>query len=169
MPSFSDTEEFETILEIVLDIAADKARRAALDLSGIVKAMRSSGMSDDAIRENLLRDFAEGGRIFASFKSQFTSSLNSGVERASHLVSNSIYKSELPRETLYTWVLTKQNNCEDCIERSTRDAQTLEQWELEGLPQSGVTVCGDNCGCYLSPDSAGVTLADEREPISANE
>lgn len=165
---FSDLPEYEELLIVIGEAIALKGEVPAITLAELIGNMYSSGMSKEAIRAQLLKDLREGGPIFGGFRKAFTSTFTQSIERSSQLVMNSVYRSDLPRDQLYSWVMTKDNNCEDCIERSQRDPQTLEEWELEGLPQSGVTVCGLNCGCKLVPEGVQVPV-DDREVISSTE
>lgn len=166
--SFSKSKKFEELLRIVIEGATLKSEIPAITLHELVRGMIESGMDKELVKERLLRDLREGGPIFGEFRKQFTSLASQSVELTSSLVTNSIYKSDLPRDMLYKWVMYKAHNCEDCVERSGRDAQTLEEWELEGIPGSGVTICGLNCGCRLEPEGA-TEKVDERETVSASE
>ena len=42
--------------------------------------------------------------------------------------------------------------CPDCEER-IGDVKTWDEWEAEGLPATGFSVCKEYCYCQIIPDS----------------
>ena len=49
------------------------------------------------------------------------------------------------------WVTFFARSCPDCISRHGR-VQSYTDWQSEGLPRSGATVCRSHCHCVLVPD-----------------
>ncbi len=63
---------------------------------------------------------------------------------------------------IFEWVtIGDQSVCDDCQDRDGRQ-QTMAEWEAEGLPRDGATICGDRCRCSLIPTS--YLDADEQIP-----
>lgn len=139
--------EVEETMSIVLTGQMEiAAAQATLNLRQLILNMRASGATDAAIRTTLLTDLNEGGRIFGGFKNAIKGNVKNGVSFASRAGSREVYEEADVRE--FEWVLTKENNCPDCLERAGR-RETWEMWETIGLPQSGFSICQDNCGCIL--------------------
>lgn len=143
----------ESVLSILIENTLGSAEIPAIRLEDLVKNMRLGGMGDDEIRKVLKDDLYNGGPLFGGFRKQFKASGEQVIERSSQLVTNDIYKSELPREQTYDWELDDRvtNHCEDCLDRAEWEPMTLEEWELVGIPGSGVTACNLYCYCNLKP------------------
>ena len=55
----------------------------------------------------------------------------------------------------FTWIAALVNTCLDCLPRHGEQA-LMSEWEGQGLPGTGWSVCGDHCQCGLMPsDLAG--------------
>jgi hypothetical protein len=115
----------------------------------------AQGSTIDVIREDLLTDLNEGGRIFGEFRNALRPTFDGSVNRFSDAGELSV----LGKSGQYRWVAVLINTCDDCLERHGR-TQTWAEWEEEGLPRAGSTVCAENCKCVLLP--AEVT---ELEPL----
>lgn len=66
-------------------------------------------------------------------------------------VSQRTMFNELEEESKYMWVLEEAGDvkhCSGCLEREGQ-VMTYAEWEVEGLPGSGVTDCDENCLCHL--------------------
>jgi len=48
------------------------------------------------------------------------------------------------------WTVRSGNPCPDCSARNG-EVKTLSEWELEGFPSDGITLCGGHCHCTLEP------------------
>lgn len=154
MPDSGDLGEYAaSVLSILIENTLGSAEIPAIRLEDLVRNMRLSGLGDEEIRTRLKEDLRNGGPLFSGFASQFKRSGEQIIERSSQLVTNSIYKSELPRDQEYKWELDDRvtNHCEDCLDRAEWDAMSLEEWELVGIPGSGVTACNLSCYCGLVP------------------
>lgn len=132
-----------------------KASRTAVTLQEYISAAQAQGVSDEAIEAELTRDLEEGGRIFGEFRSSVKATSNGIINR----LRDSAEFSEIGIDTQYRWVAVLVNTCPDCLARHGR-VQKWEEWEGEGLPRTGQTVCKENCRCVLLPASTS-----ELEPI----
>jgi len=133
-------KELET-LEIVL---AAKIGRTALTLEEYVQMRLSQGATLEIIRADLIVDLKEGGRIFGEFKNALQPTFAGSVNRFRDIGE----LAETGISATYRWVAVLVNTCPDCIERHNQ-IKRWEEWEEEGLPRSGATVCGQNCKCIL--------------------
>lgn len=132
-------------LEIMLTA---KIGRTALTLEEYVQTRLSQGAALNAIKKSLLVDLEKGGRIFGEFRNAIKPTFRGSVSRfrdAGALV-------EMGVDTTYRWVAVLVNTCPDCLERHNNIAK-WENWEAEGLPRTGATVCGVNCKCVLLPEA----------------
>jgi hypothetical protein len=60
-----------------------------------------------------------------------------------------------------TWVTIGDNRvCPDCVSRDG-DTREAEEWEAQGMPREGFTVCGDLCRCDLIPVDVDDGLIEE--------
>lgn len=146
--------EMET-LEIMLSAAAS---RTAITIDEYIKIRVAQGASLESIRSSLLDDLEQGGRIFGEFRNSIKATVNGSVNR---LRDDPLY-AEQGIITSYRWVAIMVNTCPDCLERHGQ-VKTWEEWEADGLPRTGHTVCKANCKCMLVP--AKVTELENLEPI----
>lgn len=140
--------DVEESMMIVLSTQIETtAAQTTLTLRQLIQTMRASGATDDAIREILLTDLETGGRIFGEFRNKIKAGVKNGVQYANRAGSREVYDEAGVKE--FEWVAIADDRiCDDCAERDGRK-ETWEFWETIGLPQSGFSVCTDNCRCEL--------------------
>lgn len=131
------------MLAIVLSAAGD---RTSISIKEYISLRLLQGISRDAIKAELLTDLKEGGRIFGEFKN----ALNAAVAGSINRFRDSAEFTELEIEKEYRWVAVMVNTCPDCVERHGK-VKKWEDWEAEGLPRTGHTVCRQHCRCVLLP------------------
>lgn len=124
------------------------AAQTTLDLQGLVASMRTSGMSDSAIRATLMSDLTSGGRLFGNYRNGVKNTVKSGVGRAGNIASEGRFFSAGVNE--FQWVAVSSKPCPDC-ERRHGETGTMEYWRTAGKPRSGFSVCQSNCQCQLLP------------------
>jgi len=142
-------DEFKTITLGELVIESEKQ---ALTLRKYIQNLVRSGTSGDVIKETLLRDLREGGQIFGSFRAQFKATVYKNVESATN---KGMQVAQVEKGViLYDWLPEfSERTCQDCINRSQMSARSMKDWEIIGIPGSGVTICGDKCRCRLVASS----------------
>ena len=157
-------DEYEALGVILSGQIANAAAHTTLDLAGLIQSMKASGMSDDAIRQVLLADLTEGGRIFGAYKNSVKNTVGSAVGRAGNIAQKQAYSSAGIQE--FKWVTVGSNTCPDCEERNG-EIGTMEYWEIVGLPKSGFSVCQQHCQC---PQPVPVTYKGENldKPLIRN-
>ncbi len=133
-----------TTLEIIL---AARIGRTALTLEEYVQMRLSQGAAIEAIRADLLKDLEEGGKIFGEFKNALQPTFAGSTNRFRDVGM----LAETGTEKQWRWVAVLVNTCPDCLERHNQIKHWAD-WEEEGLPRSGATVCGQNCKCVLLPE-----------------
>lgn len=144
-------QELET-LDILL---TTKIARTVLTLQEYIEIRKLQGASLTAIRSGLLTDLETSGRIFGEFRNAIRPTFAGSTSRFRDAGS----LTELGVDKSYRWVAVLVNTCPDCISRHNQ-VKTWEQWEAEGLPRTGATICRENCKCVLLPKEA-----TELEPI----
>lgn len=143
--------ELET-MEIFL---VAKASRTAITIEEYIQTRLKQGADPAVIEADLIKDLEEGGRIFGEFRNAVQATAKGVINRSR---DNAIF-ADLGIATPYRWVAVLRNTCPDCLERHNQ-VKTWLEWELEGLPRTGMTVCRDNCQCLLLP-----AATTETEPI----
>ena len=145
-----DDDNVNLIDEALQVIVANGVQKTITDLETLISTMRASGASDEAIRQELMQDLDNGGRIFGAFKNQFKATADFAIGR----MATYGIKREYDRKgvDVVKWQSVGKNICPDCASRHGRVA-SWEEWELAGLPQSGFSVCGLHCNCDLVPET----------------
>lgn len=133
-----------------------KAQKTAITLDEYIKTRMLQGTDKEVIRQELLNDLKNNGRVFSEFKRAITSTAKGSVNR----VRDNGYFSEFGVDTTYRWSAILVKTCPDCLERHGQ-VKSWEEWEAEGLPRTGATVCRENCHCVLIPEEF-----TELEPIN---
>jgi hypothetical protein len=132
--------------------------RTAVTLQEYIDARLLSGADPDIIKDELLTDLKEGGRIFGEFRNSMKSNARGHISRARDCSEF----SELGVKGSYRWSAVLINTCPDCMDRHGEE-KTWEEWEDEGMPRTGATVCKENCKCVLLPAEVAV-LAPIKRP-----
>jgi len=127
------------------------AAQTTLDIQGIVTSMQASGMSNSAIKDTLMADLTGGGRLFGNYRNQVKNTVKTGIGMAGNNASRSTFTKAGVEQ--FQWVSVGDGKvCPDCEPRHG-EVEDLKYWELIGLPQSGFSVCQQNCRCQLVPES----------------
>ncbi len=146
-----DIDERLATLEIIIGIkVSSAAAKTVIDLNTAIQTLKATGMSDKGIKNILQRDLKEGGVIFGTYKNAIKNTTGSAVQMASTEATRSIFEERGVKE--YKWITAGGNVCPDCLPRHNEVA-TYEEWEIAGLPRSGFSVCGANCGCTIVPSN----------------
>ena len=147
----ADKENIEQIstkiddASLVLSIQLNKTvGTTVLNLESLIETMRATGASDSIIREVLLEDLQNGGRIFGQFRNQFKAMGEVGIGR---MAQAGIY-SIVGESEILKWQAVGKNICPDCEDRHGQEG-TAEEFSLIGEPQSGFSICGMHCKCTL--------------------
>jgi hypothetical protein len=96
-----------------------------------------------------MKDLAEGGRIFGEFRRALVPTFSGSVNRFRDV--GSLLSFDI--KSVFRWIAVLINTCPDCLERHGR-THTWGEWEEEGLPRAGATVCKEHCKCVLIPADA---------------
>ena len=122
--------------------------------SRVIKAVQTqgaSGMSAAAISAGLANDMATGGPVFGEIRNTIKGSLVEGINQTGRAGSFEAYDAD--DKTLFMWVTVAGHKvCLDCAPRGGQE-KTFKEWEQEGMPGSGWSVCKGYCYCIL--DSSG--------------
>lgn len=125
-----------------------KAARTAVTLEEYISLRVAQGSTFDNIERDLLDDLENGGRIFGEFRNAIRTTSNGVVNRT----RDASLFSDAGTDLRYRWVAILINTCPDCLERHGT-VKTWVEWEAEGMPRSGQTVCKENCKCVILPDN----------------
>jgi hypothetical protein len=136
-----------------------KAKRVAASLEEYVAAQVNSGVAPEIIREALLKDLDEGGRIFGEFRNAIKATVQGSTMRARDVAQ---FAEEGIDNIQYRWSAVLVNTCPDCLDRHG-EVKTWDEWEAEGLPRTGATVCKENCKCVLIPADLSALEPIKRE------
>ena len=155
-------DDFDTVLSALDDLtpAAERVLLNSLDnmvfdaqtfstnIQKQISTMTSSGMSRGAIASSLNNDMKTGGRIFGALRNNVKSGIFEGVQETAKLGQYDNYDLDKGN---FAWVTVGGHKiCIDC-EGRTGQVFTYEEWESEGLPGTGWSVCKAYCYCALDP------------------
>ena len=141
------TPEMENMLMSTMDSMLFDSRNFANGIEKQVVLMQSRGISSEVINQTLRNDMQTGGRIFGQLKNDVKASTHGAVNQAGGLGQMSEYNEN----SNFMWVTVAGHKvCSDC---ATRGGQilTYKEWEGEGLPGTGWSVCRSYCYCILDP------------------
>lgn len=131
---------------LAINLTAE-ASKTAMSLDKFIQMRLLSGASAEAIEAQLQDDLINGGRIFGEFRNAIKSTAIGSTNR----VRDVGYYSEFEATKNYRWSAVFVNTCPDCKDRHNR-VKTWDEWEEEGLPRTGATVCMQYCHCVLIPE-----------------
>tara|TARA_Y100000401_G_scaffold66066_1_gene52720 strand:- start:4448 stop:4909 length:462 start_codon:yes stop_codon:yes gene_type:complete len=114
----------------------------------LIQSMSIAGATADTIRQALIYDLNNGGRIFGSLTNGLTNGAGIGITTSSQIAQLIEYSKAGVKE--YRWIACSKDPCFNCAERAGR-TEEMAYWELIGLPRSGFSVCRGNCKCHLEP------------------
>lgn len=147
MPDESLFQNIGIDLRTMSILLKSRATKAALGLEEFITLAVENGVDRRGLRDVLIQDLREGGRIFGDFRRQINATANGVVKRASDTGSFSV----LEEIKTYRWVAVGDGNvCPQCVDRHGKE-KTMEEWERIGLPATGTTYCKENCRCVLVP------------------
>lgn len=146
-----------TAMEISLSAAVT---RTTASLDEIIDRLRLQGLSDDAILTQLEADLADGGRIFGEFRR----AVKATTEGTIGSIATDAYLEEFGTDVNFTWIAALVNTCEDCLPRHGV-VKSFPDWEAEGLPRTGWSVCRGNCQCVLIPEDIAKGRNELRSPL----
>lgn len=160
MPDEDKLRKYTSIeIESMQILLEAKAAKTALTLNEFINLSRLQGASIESIKAELIDDLENGGRIFGEFRNAVKATSNGVINR----MADSGQFAEFVKEEKFRWVAVLVNTCPDCLDRHG-EVKTMDDWELEGLPRTGYTVCKENCKCVLLP----APLTEMINPIMRN-
>lgn len=133
-------------IEAMQIFLTSKASKTAITIDEYIQTRLKMGADPKVIEADLLKDLNEGGRIFGEFRNAIKATTKGVINRTR---DNAIF-ADLGILTPYRWVAVLINTCNDCLDRHN-EVKTWGEWELEGLPRTGATICKENCQCLLLP------------------
>ena len=135
------------LLSNTLDSMKYDVDRFSASINKSVSTMRARGLSESSIQANLTKDMRAGRGAFGELKNSIKESTAQAINQTSRLGQISEYNEF----TNFMWVTVAGHKvCFDCAERSGA-ILTYEEWEGEGLPGTGWSVCKGYCYCILDP------------------
>ena len=141
-------EGIETLIMNIVDQLNFDVEIFKTNIDKAVSTMVTNGMTDDNIRTVMRKDMLEGGRIFGQLRNDIKASVVVGINQSAKLGQ---YKNYDMDKMLFTWVTVGGHKvCPDCDARSG-ETKTWTEWEGEGIPGSGWSVCKGYCYCVLDP------------------
>ena len=160
------TPELEEMITGTIDDMAFNINIFSENINKTVTNMTNNGIGMETITATLLADMTTGGKIFGQLRNQTKESLVGGINKAATIGQYETYLNNgIKENSMFVWVTASGHRiCQDCVARSGIE-QTFSDWESEGLPGSGATVCGGYCYCVIDP----VGKMDSEVPIDIKE
>ena len=141
-------EGIETMIMGIVDQLSFDVEIFNTNIEKAVAGMVANGMTDDAIKAVIATDMKEGGRIFGQLRNEIKSQVVFGINQSAKIGQYANYDLD---KMLFTWVVVGGHKvCPDCDSRAGQ-IKTFAEWEAEGLPGSGWSVCKGYCYCVLDP------------------
>lgn len=151
-------EQIERELEAMTIFLSTKADRTALTINEFVQTRLISGASPIEIQRQLLDDLNNNGRIFSEFRRSIKATARGSINR----IRDVGYFSEFTLDRPYRWSAVLVRTCPDCLARHGQ-VKLWAEWEAEGLPRTGATICRENCHCVLVPSEYSTLEPIKRE------
>ncbi len=140
--------DVEKMILGVMDKMIYDVRTFSNNLEKSVFSMKQAGVSDKIIKETLANDMGTGGRIFGKLRNDSKAGIVEVINQSAKLGQ---YKNYDLDKGEFTWVTVGGHRvCADCDGRAGQKL-TFAEWEAEGLPASGWSVCQGFCYCVLDP------------------
>jgi hypothetical protein len=138
---------FNLFIDRILSIRINLADSIILHAQEMV----ANGVSIDNVVNEIYNSIIDSESSLSNKESKELWNMLKGISQ------DIVYKSgELNLDTLYKWELNANGvHCQGCLDRSSWEAMTLEEWEPKGLPGSGVTECTYKCLCSIVPINKG--------------
>lgn len=115
-----------------------------------IRQWLEQGFNDEAI--NTMLENALAGQSNAALDSLQTFLRELNIVMSTEV--DAMYRAEKgwTDNTPLQWVgVSDDRTCDDCEPRiGAGEIKTLKEWEAEGVPRSGWSVCGENCRCDLA-------------------
>jgi hypothetical protein len=149
-------DDLENLLVSVIDDIAFAAAGFQVAVNSAVNTMLSTGMSVQFVETTLRDNLNAGTGPFAALRHDVKKSVTRGINQSSRLGQYKTYFSQkelekLGKKALFAWInVTGHKICVDCQGRAG-EVHTFAEWEKEGLPGSGATICTSYCYCVLDP------------------
>ena len=141
------TPQMENMLMGTMDSMLFDSRTFANGIEKQVVLMQSRGISSEVINQTLRNDMQTGGRIFGQLKNDVKAATHGAVNQAGGLGQMSEYNEN----SNFMWVTVAGHKvCQDCAVRGGH-VLTYKEWESEGIPGTGWSVCRSYCYCILDP------------------
>ena len=156
------TPELEEMLLSTLDDMVFEVEVFGTQIEKQVSKLTKAGLSTSAIEATINQDMLNGGRIVGQLRNSIKEAIVDGVNQSSRFGQYNGYDLN---NAIFTWITVSSRVCEDCQAREGMTG-TFAEFESEGLPGSGRTVCGAYCYCVLDPTgevSTRVTIPNTRE------
>lgn len=140
-------DEVERLLLGKINNLSFSAQTFANNINQQIAVMTTNGLSQEAIKDVFQADMQESGRIFGQLKNDAKEQITGSINQCSRLGQNSQY-TENQR---FMWVTVAGHKvCYQCVERGGK-IKTYEEWESDGLPGTGWSVCKGYCYCIIDP------------------
>ncbi len=143
-----------------LDTATSKY---VIDTKQLVTSLLVNGVAEKNIKKRLSSEIRGDvpRRETGTYFRETVVNAQSYIFQVADAAAQQAFDFELGKNTRYRWVTFFTRSCPDCVSRHNR-VQSYENWQAEGLPRTGATVCRSHCHCVLVPDSYKLEV---KEPL----
>jgi len=135
----------------LLEMACDSY---IIDTEALLMEMISAGTAKEKVKEKIAENIKTVGRETGKYFNAVSDTSESYLFRTADKTMKEAFEIDTQviedSKTLWKWVTFHVNSCPDCIERHGQ-IKSYAEWEAEGLPRTGMTVCRSHCHCVLVP------------------
>lgn len=147
---------FDKIVDnLALNLVAD-TESYALDMQVISRNLLFAGQSGATVTKIVADNVANTGRETGTYFNAIAADAKSALFQAADQAAQDAFAFR-DLQNAMRWVAFFTKTCPDCIDRHN-EVKSYEEWQSDGLPRSGATVCRKHCHCVLIPDSYPVKI-----------
>lgn len=154
----------EQVVQTIMSRLTIDAQIFGANITKEVARLQGAGASRTIIEQTIKEDMRTGGRIFGQYRNALKEGIVEQINQSGRLGQ---LQSFPPEQELWQWTTVGGHKiCIDCEGRAG-EVLTWEEWEREGLPGSGWSVCKGHCYCILVPTGRlpkRVDAPDAEEP-----
>lgn len=159
------TEITQNIEDLFMQYFAEESANYVDKKGAMIRTMFLNGVDRKTIKDQLVQEIKEAKKETGTYFNALNGSGNAYLMRAADEAANKAFavKDMLGK---MRWVAFFTKTCPDCIERHGK-IKTFKQWQMSGVPRSGVTVCRQHCHCVLLPEEYKIDVKEAMKRESA--
>jgi hypothetical protein len=137
------------------------------DIEIFIKKSQLAGRDQKAVLKDLITMNETGEGFQDKLNKRLDSLQKSVLRREAAAAEIAEYRKVAGPNEKWQWITVSSSPCPDCKIRAGVTL-SMQEWEEQGVPGSGATICNDNCKCKLIPLSVGEEMFPEVKQFDWN-